>query len=419
MRMNACRVKQKPEHTSSAARQHCEYWPYPEFSGDYAKLLVMQPKARQSGPHELSPEVKAAATPLHKGRGAVDNLRHRFDTLVRDAVDDGWQSGTVTDEDEPPPLKTQVTEEHAKSILTRNQSPDVPFEISMNPYRGCEHGCVYCFARPTHSYLNLSPGLDFETRIFAKVNAPDLLRAELSRPAYRCSPIALGVATDAYQPIERKYRITRQLLEICNEFNQPVGLITKSAQIEQDIDILAAMAERGLMHVTLSVTTLDHNTSRFMEPRTSAPARRIEAVRRLAAAGIPVNVNVAPVVPFLTDHELERILEAAAEAGAVGAAYIVLRLPWEVQDIFSDWLHARFPLKAAHVLSRVAALRGGKANDPRFGSRMTGEGVYADLLRQRFDSACRRLGLNDKGRQRMRTLDTSQFRVPSGQATLF
>lgn len=353
-----------------------------------------------------------------KGRGAVDNPQHRFDALAREAFDDGWT--LAGDDDEPATvLRTQVIEEQAKSILTRNQSPDLPFGLSLNPYRGCEHGCVYCYARPTHSYLNLSPGLDFETRIFAKVNAVELLRKELSRPGYSCEPIAFGVNTDAYQPIERRYRITRSLLQVCEEFGQPVGLITKSAQIENDMDILVRMAARRLVHVTMSITTLDPAISRYMEPRTSAPARRVEAVRRLAAAGIPLNVNVAPIVPYLTDHELERILEAVAEAGAQGASYIVLRLPWEVRDIFRDWLAAHFPLKAAHVMGRVEALRDGKANDPRFGSRMTGEGVYADLLRRRFEVACRRLGLNKAGRERMRTLDVTQFRVPTAQQRLF
>jgi DNA repair photolyase len=353
-----------------------------------------------------------------KGRGAIDNPRHRFDSLVREVADDGWASGSE-EPDASSVLRTQVTEETVKSILTRNNSPDVPFNTSINPYRGCEHGCVYCFARPTHSYLNLSPGLDFETRIFAKVNAPELLRAELSRPRYRCEPIALGVATDAYQPVERRYRITRRILEVCSEFNQPVGLITKSAQVENDLDILTSMAERRLVHVTLSITTLDHAISRHMEPRTTAPRRRIEAIRRLAAAGVPVNVNVAPVVPFLTDAELERILETAADAGAQGAAYIVLRLPWEVDGIFRDWLTTHFPLKATHVMSRVAAMRDGKSNDARFGSRMTGEGIYADLLKQRFEMACRRLGLNREGRQRMRALDTSRFKAPTAQHALF
>jgi DNA repair photolyase len=351
-----------------------------------------------------------------KGRGSVVNMDHRFASWDRAPVDDGWRSGY---EEEPDPLKTIVVEEHAKSILTHNDSPDISFSQSLNPYRGCEHGCVYCFARPTHSYLNLSPGLDFETRLFAKVNAPELLVAALSKPSYRCEVIALGVNTDAYQPIEREYRITRRILEICSAFNQPIGLITKSSLVERDIDILAPMAERNLTYVTLSVTTLDHGISRYMEPRTTAPRRRIEAIRNLTAAGVPVSVNVAPVVPFLTDSELERILEAATEAGAVAAGYVLLRLPWEVKDIFKTWLEAHFPLKAAHVMSRLHAMRDGRDNDPGFGSRMVGSGVYAALLDQRFNAACNRLGLNDQGRRRMRRLDVGQFRPPTSQMDLF
>jgi DNA repair photolyase len=350
----------------------------------------------------------------HKGRGAITSIAHRFESLAREDVDDGWSA--EVDERQP---ATIVTEEQAKSIIARNNSPDVHFDQSVNPYRGCEHGCVYCFARPTHSYLNLSPGLDFETRIFAKVNAAELLRMELSRPGYRCSPLAIGVATDAYQPVERRLRLTRQVLEVCAEFNQPVGLITKSSQIEEDLDLIADLARRRLATVALSITTLDHGVSRYMEPRTTAPQRRIETIRRFAQAGVPVTVNVAPIVPFLTDHELERILEAAAEAGAQGAGTIMLRLPWEVEPIFREWLEARFPLKAAHVLSRIEALRGGKHNDARFGSRMAGQGIYAELIAKRFTIACKRLGLNEAGRQRMQTLDVTQFKVQTGQASLF
>lgn len=350
----------------------------------------------------------------HKGRGALAFTAHRFESVSREAVDDGWVPET-----EGSAPHTQVIEELAHSIISRNSSPDVPFDQSVNPYRGCEHGCVYCFARPTHSYLNLSPGLDFETRIFAKINAADLLRKALARPGYRCAPLAIGVATDAYQPVERRLRLTRQLLEVCAEFNQPVGLITKSAQIEEDLDLIADMAGRGLATVALSITTLDHGVSRHMEPRTTAPQRRLETIRRFVNAGVPVTVNIAPIVPFLTDHELERILEAAAEAGAQRAGYIMLRLPWEVEPIFREWLAARFPLKAAHVLSRIEALRGGRHNDARFGSRMSGEGIYAELIAKRFAIACARMGLNGQGRERMQTLDVSRFRVPSAQAALF
>jgi len=251
------------------------------------------------------------------------------------------------------------------------------------------------------------------------VNAPERLREELSRPGYRCEPISVGVATDAYQPVERERGITRKILEICAEFNQPVGLITKSALVERDIDILAPMAARNLAHVTLSVTTLDHGISRYMEPRTTAPMRRIEAIANLTEAGIPVAINVAPVIPFLTDAELERILEAGANAGAEGAGYILLRLPWEVKDIFKSWLTERFPFKAAHVLSRLHDMREGRDNDPAFGSRMTGSGAYAQLLRQRFEKATAKLGLNQGGRRRMRDLDASRFSVPTAQLGLF
>jgi DNA repair photolyase len=361
--------------------------------------------------------VESAQRPI-KGRGVALNIESRFEAWTREADDDGWRTGY---EEEPAPLKTEVTEECAKSIITHNDSPDTPFRLSVNPYRGCEHGCVYCFARPSHGYLGLSPGLDFETRLFAKTNAPALLREELSKPGYRCDVISLGVNTDAYQPIEREYRITRQLLEIMADFNQPVGLITKSAMIERDIDILAPMAARNLVHVTFSVTTLNHDISRYMEPRTSAPARRIKSIQRMAAAGIPVGINVAPVIPFLTDSELESILEAASEAGAQTAGYILLRLPWEVKDLFQAWLETHFPLKAKHVMARMRAMREGRENDPEFGSRMVGSGVYADLLRQRFRTACQRLGLNDEGRILLRRLDATQFLRPGNdrQASLF
>jgi DNA repair photolyase len=276
-----------------------------------------------------------------------------------------------------------------------------------------------CYARPSHAYLGLSPGIDFETRLFAKPNAAELLREELSKPGYKCENLVLGVNTDAYQPIEREHRITRAILEVCAEANQPIGLITKSALIERDIDILAPMAAKKLVSTTISITTLDHGISRYMEPRASAPARRLLAVARLSAAGIPVNVNVAPVIPFLTDSELESILEASAKAGATTAAYTLLRLPWEVKDIFRAWLEERFPLKAAHVMSRVHDMRGGRDNDPNFGSRMKGQGLFAELLKQRFDKACTRLGLNN--REWAFELDCSQFRPPGpkGQATLF
>ena len=337
-----------------------------------------------------------------KGRGATSNPEGRFESVTREACDDGWDRG----DDETQPLATIVTEERAKSIITRNDSPDIPFTQSINPYRGCEHGCVYCYARPSHAYLNLSPGLDFETRLFAKVNAAELLRAELAKPGYRCDAISLGTNTDPYQPIEREYRITRSILEVLAEHDHPVAIVTKNAMVERDIDLLAPMAQRRLARVYLSIATLDHEVSRPMEPRTSAPRRRLEAIRRLAAAGIPTGVVVAPVVPFLTDHDIEHVLEAAADAGAAYADYVLLRLPFEVKTLFEDWLDARFPLKAAHVMSRVRAMREGRENDPEFGSRMKGTGHFAKLLAQRFELACARLGLN---RDRA-PLDTTRFR---------
>ena len=338
----------------------------------------------------------------HKGRGATVNPEGRFESVTREAFDDGWDRP----EAETQPLATHVTDERAKSIIARNESPDIPFTQSINPYRGCEHGCVYCYARPSHAYLNLSPGLDFETRLFAKVNAAELLRAELAKPGYVCDAIALGANTDPYQPIEREYRITRSILEVLAEHQHPVAIVTKNAMVERDIDLLAPLAEKRLARVFLSIATLDHEVSRPMEPRTSAPRRRLEAIRRLAAAGIPTGVVVAPVVPFLTDHDIERVLQAAAEAGATYAGYVLLRLPFEVKALFRAWLEARFPLKAAHVMSRVREMREGRENDPEFGSRMKGTGRFAELLAQRFERSCSRLRLN---RDRA-PLDTSRFR---------
>ena len=351
-----------------------------------------------------------------KGRGSPINPEGRFEIWNREASDDGWFQDPG---EEPSKPKTVITIEKAKSVISRHNSPDVGFAQSINPYRGCAHGCVWCFARPSHGYLGLSPGIDFETKLFAKTNAAEKLREELAKPGYQCEPLMVGVNTDAYQPIERHYKITRSILELCHETKHPVTLITKSALIERDIDILAPMAKENLVCATLSVTTLDHEISRHMEPRTSAPARRLKAIERLAAAGIPVNVNVAPVIPFLTDSELEPILEAAAKAGAKNAGWVLMRLPWEVKDIFRAWLEAHFPLKAAHVMSRVHEMRNGRDNDPNFGTRMTGQGLLAELLKQRFEKACKRFGLNQD--RDVFDLDTSKFRPPSlhGQKTLF
>ncbi|MFA9217790.1 MAG: PA0069 family radical SAM protein, partial [Sphingomonadaceae bacterium] len=302
-------------------------------------------------------------------------------------------------------------DEIAKSILSRNQSPDLPFGVSLNPYRGCEHGCIYCFARPTHSYLGLSPGMDFESKIFAKVNAPELLRVELGKAGYVPQAIALGVNTDAYQPCERERRLTRRVLEVLQECEHPVGLITKSALIERDIDLLAAMAAKQQAAVAITLTTLDPAIARTLEPRAAAPARRLRTIRTLTEAGIPVAVSIAPIIPFITEPDLERLLEAVKEAGAISAHYTVLRLPWEVNPLFQQWLEAHFPERAQRVMNRVREMRGGKDYDASFGSRMAGEGVWAELIRQRFKIAKERLGLNSHG-SRFDAMDTSQFRRP-------
>ena len=356
-----------------------------------------------------------AAAP-RKGRGAGINPEGRFEHETREAFDDGWG---VDAEAELPALKTTVTIERAKSIISRNVSPDVPFSQSINPYRGCEHGCIYCYARPSHAYLNLSPGVDFETRLFAKVNAADLLCVELARPSYRCEMIALGANTDPYQPIEREYKITRGIIEVLAACDHPLGIVTKNALVERDIDLLAPMAQKNLVNVYVSINNRDHDLARRLEPRCSAPTRRLQTIKRLAEAGIPVGVLVAPVIPFLTDHEIEPVLEAAAAAGATSAGYVLMRLPWELKDLFRDWLVTHYPLKAEHVMSRVQQMRGGRDNDSAFGTRMRGHGELADLLRRRFDIACKRLGLN--AGQRGAALDTALFRPPrlDGQLGLF
>jgi DNA repair photolyase len=345
-----------------------------------------------------------------KGRGAVTNIQGRYEVHARERFDDGWTVPGAPREEGGVP-KTVVTDEFAKTILTRNNSPDIPFGVSLNPYRGCEHGCIYCFARPSHAYLGLSPGLDFESRLFAKVNAADLLRRELARPGYVPENIAIGVNTDAYQPCERDRRITREVLEVLAECRHPFGLITKSALIERDIDLIAPMAEQGLACAAITLTTLDGEIARTLEPRAAAPSRRLRAIRTLTEAGIPVSVSVAPIIPFVTEPEIERILEAAKDAGAVGAHYTVLRMPWEVSPLFQQWLHAHFPDRAQRVLNRVRDMRGGKEYDSDFGKRMTGEGIWADLIRQRFTKAVKRLGLEGR-MSRFNLSDGSQFRRP-------
>ena len=340
------------------------------------------------------------------GRGAGSNPAGRFEPTRSKAADDGW--GIL--EEPVPALTTTVQRDLARSIIARNKSPDVPFDQSINPYRGCEHGCVYCYARPSHAVMNLSPGLDFESRLFYKPNAAELLETELGAKSYRCSPIALGANTDPYQPIERTYRVTRSILETLSKYDHPATVVTKGAAlIFRDLDLLADMARRSLINVYISITTLDPSLKRTLEPRAASPAARLAVVRKLADAGIPTGVLVAPVIPVLTDHELERILEAAAEAGARSARYVLLRLPHEVKRLFRQWLSDHEPLKAAHVMSRIHALRGGRDNDPRFGTRYRGEGQFADLLARRFDLAVRKYGLD----RDLPELDRAIFKRPT------
>lgn len=366
------------------------------------------------------PEVRVALPAPLKGRGTAWQIAHRFSRDDREAFDDGWGTVAQAAEEEHLPPSTQVIEERAQRILSSNSSPDIPFDVSLNPYRGCEHGCVYCFARPTHSYLNLSPGLDFETRIIAKVNAAERLWATFAHPSYQPRPLCVGAATDAYQPVERRLGITRSVIEVLSEHHHPFSLLTKSAGVERDIDLLAPMAERGLVSIYLSITTLDPQLARILEPRAAAPARRLKAIEALSRAGVPVGVSVSPLIPFLNEPELERVLEAAAQAGARAAFSIPLRLPWEVQPLFLLWLEQHVPDKAARIMARLRDMRGGKDNDARFKTRMTGEGIWAELMTQRLRKACARLGLN---RDRI-AMDLSQFKVPGavhrkGQAELF
>jgi DNA repair photolyase len=344
-----------------------------------------------------------------KGRGAISNPVGRFEPADRFATDDGWpvQSGDEG-EDSEAPVRTTVMRDATRSILNKNDSPDVAFETSINPYRGCEHGCIYCFARPSHAYLGLSTGLDFETKILVKPDAPRLLAAELAKPGYKPTVIALGTNTDPYQPLERQMKITRGIFEVLRDFNHPFSLVTKSALVIRDLDIIAPMAEKDLVRVFVSITTLDRHLANTMEPRASTPTRRLAAVKALNDAGVPTGVMAAPMIPALNDDELEAILEAAKEAGARSAGYTLLRLPYEIKDLFAEWLETHAPLKAKHVLNLVRETRGGKLNDPRFGSRMRGEGPYAQLLRKRFALACQRLGLNKNDWNP----DLSLFKVP-------
>jgi len=350
---------------------------------------------------------------IEKGRGALGNPGGRFDRTGRETFDDGWER----EEETPAPLHTTVTVEQARTIISRNDSPDIPFDQSINPYRGCEHGCIYCYARPTHAYLGLSPGLDFETRLYAKPDAAALLRRELAKPGYRCSPINLGANTDPYQPVEREWRITRQVIEVLAECEHPLTIVTKSALVERDIDLLAPMTEKRLVQVYVSLPTLDRGLARRLEPRAAAPQRRLQTLRALSAAGIPCGVLVAPIIPALTDAGMETVLAEAQAVGAATAACTLLRLPHEVADLFRAWLEGHYPLRAAHVMSLVQQMRGGRDNDPEFGSRMRGGGEFADLIAQRFRLACRRHRLNERDT----SLDTTRFRAPSatGQLSLF
>lgn len=329
-----------------------------------------------------------------RGRGAVSNVLHRFDSVSRTWEDDGWAGSAQAASGNVPVLRTVVEVEQARRMISRNVSPDISFDATANPYRGCEHGCVYCFARPTHAYLGYSPGLDFETRLIAKSNAVDALRAELARPGYAPSPINFGSATDIYQPIERDWRLIRGLLDLMRETRHACSLVTKAALVERDIDILRDLARDNLVAVYVSITSMDNALSSKLEPRASAPWRRMRTIRTLADAGIPVGVLIAPIIPFVTDEHLEHVLQAAAQAGATHANYTVIRLPYEVKEIFQDWLFAHFPDRAERVLHRIEDMREGKRNDPRFGSRMRGTGIWADLLKQRFELALRRFGLN-------------------------
>jgi len=339
-----------------------------------------------------------------KGRGTLSNISGRFENTHRVLTDDGW--GAL--DDEPPVLKTTVGIDATRTIIARNESPDLSFDRSINPYRGCEHGCVYCFARPTHAYLGLSPGQDFESRLFAKPKAAHLLAQELRKPGYKVRTMALGTNTDPYQPIDERYQVTREILKVLSDFNHPVGIVTKSNRVLRDLDILSDMASRNLASVALSVTTLDRKLARAMEPRAPTPERRIDAIRSLAAAGVPTVVMAAPMIPALNDHELEAILERTHEAGARRAGYVLLRLPLEIKDLFREWLTAHQPGRAAHVMSLIRSMRGGKDYDADWGKRMKGTGVYADLIAKRFKLACERLGMNKESR----SLRTDLFKPP-------
>jgi DNA repair photolyase len=343
-----------------------------------------------------------------RGRGALSNTSGRYERERRVLFDDGWSAPA---EDEPPPLKTEVLIDTTRTIIARNNSPDISFQQSINPYRGCEHGCIYCFARPTHAYLGFSPGADFESKLFAKPDAARLLAKELASPGYVPKVLAIGTNTDPYQPLEKKMRIMRGILEVLYDFRHPVGIVTKSALIQRDLDLLAPMAKLGLVRVALSITTLDRKLARVMEPRAATPPRRLETIRALKQAGVPAGVMFAPVIPALNDDEMENVLAAAVEAGAETAGYVLLRLPLEIKDLFREWLEANVPDRARHVMSLVRSMRGGKDYDSQWHTRMRGTGPYAEMIARRFHLASRRLGLNREARDR--ELDLSKFHKPA------
>ena len=339
------------------------------------------------------------------GRGALSNPPGRFDRQQLATVDDGWYM-----EESPESIDTTLEPEAARELISTNDSPDIPFEQSINPYRGCEHACIYCYARPSHAYMGLSPGLDFETRLFYKADAAKVLEAQLARPGYVCKPITLGANTDPYQPVERRMRVTRSILEVLARTRHPVTVITKSALVLRDLDLLGELARLGLTSVALSITTQDNELKRLMEPRAASPQARLRTLAALHEAAVPCGVLVAPVIPALTDHELEAILAAAAQAGAQWAGYVLLRLPYEIKDLFREWLAEHFPQRASHIMSLIREMRGGRDNDPHFGSRMRGTGPYAQLLRERFRIACQRLKLRTRSGE---PLQTSQFTPPT------
>jgi DNA repair photolyase len=345
---------------------------------------------------------------LLRGRGALSNHAGRYEKQSRVLVDDGWDDGWRADDEAPPPLRTEVIRDATRSIIAHNKSPDLSFDQSINPYRGCEHGCIYCFARPTHAYLGLSPGADFESRLFAKPNAAELLAKELSAPGYVPRVIAMGTNTDPYQPLEKKMRITRSILEVLRDFRHPVAIVTKSPLILRDLDILSEMASMGLAKAALSVTTLDRKLARVMEPRAGTPARRLQAIAGLAKAGIPAGVMFAPAIPALNDHEMETVLTAAAEAGARSAGYVLLRLPLEIKDLFREWLEAQVPGRARHVMALIRQMRGGKDYDSQWNTRMKGTGPYAEMMARRFHLAVKKLELN----RSPRSMTINSFRRP-------